>query len=417
MQIPTLQVVRLPSGHPIRLISTSYGTEHRCVDGPRWQHLLLPLVGIPRAKAWGWSATGFNYTKPVLLFWIANRDRRRPAWVFTLPQVRNENHTAVPRSGYSYVNDGGSGPNALVIQNFPRRGRYVYLDYLAVSNPHNRFQRVGRFVVSNPTPGPHPQWTPKPLPQAVKVADSTFVLQKFQVGVREPKSLDPFCDEEAGSTALKFSVQEFGKTRKGWRPIAADLTTATGDTLQGGFWNAGDRLPSGLYSPWSVGTEEAAWKIRVYFAQTTGFSPTDTWSFNDIPVPPPSQTETLMNRRVTLGARQIQLRSLRASRDSEKQWEVHLMFQFFQQPADSYVSLIGIENEKGRNLLHFGANPRFVQSPSGASPHGDFSLTVEVPADTRQLSLKLALHRSRIATFLAAPELVKAKSGGAATSR
>jgi hypothetical protein len=274
---------------------------------------------------------------------------------------------------------------------------------MTFGQPKTRRQLGARLIASNPTPGPYPQWTPKPLPQSVQFGNTTFSLQKFQVGVKDPDTRHWFYNPQVGGTALLFRIREVGATRHGWKPIYAELTNATGDTLQGGFTYGGKRTPSGLFAPWSVGTEESAWKIGVHFLRTTGFTPAETWSFDDIRLPAPSLSDTAVNSVLTRGGTQIRLRQLRLSRKSKKQWEVHMQFQSKAELADSITSILRIDSEDGRNFLHFGDNPRYINSPSSLTFDRYSSLSFDVPPNTKKISLKLAVHRTHLVNFLAAP--------------
>jgi hypothetical protein len=403
LQIPTLQVVRLPNGRTIRLVATTYGTEHRCVDGPRWQHLLLPMVGVRGAKTLGWRAEEFVDPKPAFVFWIASNDPYIPGWGGSIKRVGNENGSSVPWSSVSGNADGGPSPAPFIVKQFPRRGRHIYLDYFVPGRTPADWERGGRLVASNPTPGPFPQWIPQPLPHSVKIGDSTFVLQKFLTGVKGKKGLPVVEDPENGGTALEFQVLGSEQPRLGWRPVMADLTNAAGDSFESSIGSFGNALPNGLFAPWSVGTEEAAWKIGVHFTRTTGFTPAETWSLNNIRLPSPSQTETDLKHAVRRGAERVELSSLRVSRASEKRWEVHSRLEFSLPSAGTFVSLIGLTDERGRNLLHFSENPRHIKVSRPAPIRGYYPLVIEVPAGTRQINLKLALHRSQYVTFLAVP--------------
>jgi hypothetical protein len=403
MQIPTLQVARLPNGRAIRLVATTYGKEHRCVDGPRWQHLLLPMVGVGNAKALKWRVEEFNEPQPVLVFWTASNAPYTPGGSGSIKRIKNESGSSVPWSSVSGSGEGSPPPSPFIVKQFPRRGRHIYLDCFLPSHSPAVWERSGRLVASNPTPGPFPQWIPRPLPQAVTSGDSTFVLQKFLTGVKGQKGLPVMEDPESGGTSLQFQVHETGKAWHGWRPVVADLVNATGDTFEKATGSFGNALPGGLFSPWSVGTEEAAWKIGVHFTRTTGFTPAETWSFNDIRLPAPSQSESDVKQALNRGATRAELSRMRVSRSSEKRWEVHHQFVFSPQPEGTYLTLVGLTDEHRRNLLHFSENRRHIQISSPAPNRGYHPLTIEVPAGTPKISVKLALHRSRYVTFLAAP--------------
>src|SRR4029077_16716963 len=56
---------------------------------------------------------------------------------------------------------------------FPRRGKEVHLRLLANE------KTVAEFKISNPAPGPHPTWTPRPLPASVTANGLEVTLDRF----------------------------------------------------------------------------------------------------------------------------------------------------------------------------------------------------------------------------------------------
>lgn len=93
---PSQQVIPNLGGSTAYLVATTYGTHHRCLDGPRWQHLLLPLVGISQAEAWGWRVGEYTHHKPVLVFWITWKSAGRITVDPRVEQITNEHHSSIP---------------------------------------------------------------------------------------------------------------------------------------------------------------------------------------------------------------------------------------------------------------------------------------------------------------------------------
>jgi hypothetical protein len=215
---------------------------------------------------------------------------------------------------------------------------------------------------------------------------------------------------------LTFEARENSKPRQGWLPLTAGFANATGDSWNDIGWRIGNQWPGKLYIPWSLGTEEAAWKIGVHFVQTTGFTPEQTWTFRNVPLPPPG-SPVAVNRILKRGTTRVRLRSLALARTTAQRWELSHDLQVSPQPFGACFTLFAAHNERGRDITRFGKNAQRFGNEGTFRARHNHNFTVDVPPGTRSVDLTLVLHRSKYITFLAAPELVKAKPGGAAASR
>ena len=349
LQTPTLQVANLPSGGPLHFVGVTYGTEHLYLDGPRWQQLLLPLVGVRRAQAWGWHAGALSSPKPTPVVWITCANlralqRAHPLFV----QISNENGTVIlpdPSRDFLFVSD--TVPYPFPIHRYPRRGKWIYLELRRTPAGYDDSSTpVARLKIPNPTSGPLPQWTPQPLPQAVQSGNQTFLLRSFQVGRRklgEPRAGGNRTISFA-VTSLEFQVREKGRSGQVWQPLNASFANAAGDSWRDRA-TRGEK-PNDLSMVGSVGTEEAAWKISVQFGRTSGFTPAESWRFRDAP--------TLSGGRAALtrGRIRMQLRYAASQPLPGGARRVLYILDLSSRAAGNLTTITSARDERGRNLLN-----------------------------------------------------------------
>lgn len=414
LQRPTVQLIQLPEGGRLRFVGVTYGTEHTFVDGPRWQQMLLPLVGVDRARSWQWQASSASYQQPTLVCWLSNEGLPEPLVVgspghhYPLRlQVSNEQGSTAPVdfSQKSLVIHPGS-LDVAPLTHFPRRGKWLYLDFFhPPKQPDGSYTHVTRIIVANPTPTSSPQWNPQPLPQAVRAGETTFLLKQFQVGVELPEPLKPWTNGTTSATQLQFATEEPSSSNRTWEPLSISFSNATGDLWEDYAWNVSDE-PGAFWMPASLGREEAAWKLDVRFGQTRGFSEQEKWTFRDLPLPPVTEGKNV-NRLITHGKQRVWLRSLIVVPLTKGQRYLSGMYQVLPPLNDALLTVTELRDERGRTIPVQQPYSRRMGVTTPVSSRGDNHFGLAIPAGVRRLDLTVALHRSRRATFLAAPEPAK----------
>jgi hypothetical protein len=287
----------------------------------------------------------------------------------------------------------------LEIPVFPRRGKELHLHFMDAGEGN---KSLADFTIPNPCPGPHPRWTAQAMPVSFEEKRLKFTLEKFSA------------DRSRARTVCDFRVHENGQDTLNWRPVALELSDATGN-----HWRPwlDSRLASvngvevvvGFFG--ALWTGEGAWKMRAEFKRSGGFPEEERLRVEHIPLPEPEQilephlVSDLNGARVEVSkvlgsqADYNQLRRLNVERKAG--WLT--------------IVLNGKIRSLGRRLVFLEAkdeqnrpveSERFGEEfdvPPGRSP-GPYLLNLKVPSSARELNLSLAVTQSRFAEFLAKPE-------------
>ena len=405
---PTLQVVRLPDGSTLRFVGATYGLQQVFVDGPRWQQLAFPFVGLARAQMWGWRTGIVSMQEPTPVCWIVWSGLATSPGSNCPFELRftNENGSMTPpdrmRESLWFQ---PKVPLGIPLTHYPCRGRWLYVEVREINQ--GRVSPYVRFTLPNPASGSLPQWEAHPLPQTTQAGNATFLLKRFESGVKYPGMTGNEADAAELGTVLQFEAQEGGKPSRRWFPISTSFTTATGDSWEDAAWWVRGMAPSTCWTPRTLGTEEAAWEIGVHFARLTGFTPEETWTFRNVPVPIPGKG--MRGSPVLVrGHTSVRLESLQSTRTPSGNWSVVGELRLLMPTAPRMVSIIGIRDERGRDLRDFGENRTRI-GPIGAISASNYRFFArDVPAGTRRVQLTLAINHSRYVTFLATPEVAKA---------
>src|SRR4029450_2874193 len=114
---------------------------------------------------------------------------------------------------------------------FPRRGRKVILRLY----DERRGGKIAEFSAPNPTPGPHPTWTPESFPITRREDDLAFSLTKL--------ILNESYDEKAAPNyglhyRAFFLIPRRDQSTREWAPVSVIISDATGN-----------RISEEIYSP------------------------------------------------------------------------------------------------------------------------------------------------------------------------
>jgi len=172
--------------------------------------------------------------------------------------------TTEDEAGFCYPGEGGRGTigdpstgraiQALALRCYPRRQREFLLHL-----KDNNGKTIATLCVTNPLPGPFPDWRPLPLPQTQTNGPVTLTLKSLKMHTNQ---WGPHCSPE-------FSVQATDPAWAKARPPSWTLQDATG--------NEGTVL-----SP-----REPAWKVRtlVYRARREDFASNEQLVLTGLPLP------------------------------------------------------------------------------------------------------------------------------------
>ena len=220
---------------------------------------------------------------------------------------------------------------------------------------------------------------------------------------------------------ITFDIQQKGQSVTNWHPVRVETSDAAGNHVTGwinqNFQNG--QAAEYFYQP-GLWPDEPAWKLRLEFSQTSGFSDDEVWTITNVPVQPGSQQDAMIdwgnssktktafaettvngihlklfpaiqypeqNQGAGQGGGQSMSFSLKADPDPESE--------------GMRVTVFKASDDQGRVLQNQGA------SWGGGNYQYQYSNVRNVKA----LNLTLVLHKSRFVEFTVKPE--KATSAAA----
>ncbi len=407
------QTVTLPNGTRFEFVEVTYGTNHvvgspvaRMIKQlpPFLQRILGPLgarLGPTQSR---------TTSKPALLLWYN-----------CIPAAGNATYPATfmtDGTGFTSGNEATlfmfAGPTlyALEFQSFPRRSKMLQLQVLPEGNaiPSPGITRSMTLVVTNiPNPAfaTFPQWSPEPLPSTKMAGDLEVTLSRFATGFgfrsaseyEDGKQITRFSRRE--TNGVNHSIFEVAFTQKGkmnapWSVTQEMLSDATGNEVANssmsgsgpGFYNV---------SP-SLWPEESAWKLKLILKRNADFAINEQFTLTDIPVGTINQTNILAISTNFHGATiTLNYFILRPALTNPNSWSTKDLSQLGLSkkgmPAGYHLDLI--EARAGTNRLEV---PGYGSSDTGH----DYSFK-NIPAGTKTIDLRFALHPSRSVEFLVKP--------------
>jgi hypothetical protein len=328
------QTRRLPDGSRLALKGVTYGGSHRLVEQRLWQKLAGPLLP-PGLRGKEIGPIGTPRTGRLVL-WFAPQDQPSGWSGGRLTAI--DKHGCRIGSGFAYgfrrLTPAGYRIGFLEV--FPRRSRLFRLQVHGrdPSNPR------AEFSVANPTPGPHPTWTPEPLPIRKRHDNLEVTLTALATGLAledlrrgQPEGpLDgrylppsPAMEQQSWSRA-SFRLRENGAATDRWQIAAVTVSDAGGNTLAHRRNDAQIRVAGTTTLSTLMGeeclrsqtdregqawaafpglcTQEAAWKLRVLFSYSYSgaqrLPPPDLrWTVTGVGVPRPWTARTASGNAIT----------------------------------------------------------------------------------------------------------------------
>lgn len=268
------QTFTLSNGTKLKLVAVTYGKHHN-FPGKR-----MPV----RANRRGGPLDSTNDT---LFVWIEQQHRGNQ-WPNYSLLVYDRAGTAC--AGNSMMTTRQLRPGDEVVATrldaFPRRAGKFYLR-VQEWNPQNGRQTVkDGFVVANPARGQFPTWFPDPLPDTQSDGDLDVTLTKLVCGVQTPWRRNDAVPDDAMNKAVQveFDVRQNGHTATNWQPVRIETSDATGNHANGYVNTTYQNGEPMIFYQWGLWPDEPAWKLRVEFSRSSGFTDDELWTVPNVPV-------------------------------------------------------------------------------------------------------------------------------------
>jgi hypothetical protein len=282
---------------------------------------------------------------------------------------------------------------AWAVPAFPRRGRRLDVQ-IEVRPKTGAWTPAARFTTANPDPGPHPRWSPQPLPLPQQAGDISITLSGLQTGVAPPGEVDG--DDW---TRARFRIAERGRLTTDWQPTRVTVSDAAGDQWTPRAQSSRRaRLEEQLFFRSRLWPDEAAWKLRVKFERSAGFAPADLWSVDDVAIPPPRRVHRYDRSTIRHGAtlRLLGVTGPHAALPEGYGWEANYPIVHARLSPDSAgdLGLIDVTDERGRAV-------RVARSGYGGT--GKYGFTLVPAPGAQRLRLTFVVRKPRLVEFLASP--------------
>jgi hypothetical protein len=175
--------------------------------------------------------------------------------------------------------------------------------------------------------------------------------------------------------------------------------------------------------PSDLSADENAWKLRMEFAPTSGYAPTDLWTVRRVALPRSWGEERTTTVVATRHGVSLNLR-LQVSRYPSQKGRLRVYARVLPPVNGLRIGLMGASDDQGRPLERMftgGVSQRFLPSPgdtsgdrldvvklsstssSAGSGSTEGGYLLKVPTDLKGLNLTFAVPKSRFVEFLAKP--------------
>jgi hypothetical protein len=277
------QIIKLSDGTKLTFVGVTYGKHH------------VP----PKIKIAGRSSRDndarMDSTNDTLVAWIEAEHKPNQYPNFELA-VYDKANTACATSSLRTQSQVKNGVDVMGfrLDAFPRwDGKMI----LRVISYGQRGQQASKeqFVVSNPAGRSYAKWATDPIPDTQSDGDLSVTLTKLVAGVQSPYNRGTGVarnDPLNKAVQLDFDLQQKGQSVTNWRPVRVETSDATGNDLTG--WinpNYQNGQPVGYSYQYGLWPDEPAWKLRLEFSRTSGFSDDEVWAVTNVPVRPGTQQD------------------------------------------------------------------------------------------------------------------------------
>jgi hypothetical protein len=394
------QTITLDDGTKLKLVAVTYG-KHHVVPGKK------TVDSRSRGRA------ELDSTNDTLVVWIQS-ERKTKQWPNYQLMVYDPANTACV-SSWSRMNTqikNGVDIEGFMLNAFPRHGRKINLRIAAWNNNGDGMKLAdGRFVISNPTRGWFPKWTPEPLPNTQSDGDLDVTLTRLVSGVKGFGPRNEINNDPINKAVLAaFRTEQKGIVVTNWRPVHIETSDATGNRISNNSWsNTREGDEAVMTYQWGLWPDESAWKLRVEMSRTSGFSDDELWTVENIPVNPGRQQDLwgYNNRRsntnsafaeTTLNGIHLKLFPALQFTDEnygngQKQGGLRVQIDPEPEGMQMRMTLAKVTDEQGRDLRSWG--------PNGGN--GNYVFQLQDIRNAQSLNITLALHKSRFVEFTAKP--------------
>ncbi|HTE20475.1 MAG TPA: hypothetical protein VK689_19080 [Armatimonadota bacterium] len=403
---PNAQRQRLADGTILKLEGVTYGRQHALSVGAPWQKLLSPVLparfqprlvpgrtfGEDRIVCWFSESPSYNERARRPGFdWMAYHMSQPAPW----PELLDDHGSRMGRAEPGVELSGPAPFQTIALTSYPRRGRSIRLRYY---NPQGRTP-VAEFVIPNPDPGPHPVWNAEPLPATRSSGALKFTLQELRRDLKRRR---------LGPEFASFRVSQNGRPTWDWEPVELTLADATGNSLVT-LGSRSERNGETLVLRWygALPSGEAAWKLRVTFFPTprAPAPPGATWTLQGIPAPKKDGVTVLQKAAVIQGVRLTIIGLARAG----KPWWPGEPKPKGGDSATPEVRVIATGRRKDQRVTLLASDEQ-GRTFAGYDSHGwadpkqqQFRYYLNLPPDSRKLTLRFVVSTGRTVEFLAKP--------------
>jgi hypothetical protein len=278
------QVITLNDGTKLTLVGVTYGKHH-----------VAPKIKIAGGRTRGGGGERIDSTNNTVVVWIEaeHKPNQYPNYQLMVYDKANTACVSIYARTQSQIKNGVE-IQGFMLDAYPRWDRKMIL---RIMNYGQRGQQIAKslFVVSNPSRGSFAKWTPDPLPNTQSDGDLDVTLTKLVTDAPLPYNRGngvPRNDPINKCVQIALDVQQKGQSVTNWRPVRVVTSDATGNSIQGwvnDYRQNGEK--TGYFYQEGLWPDEPAWKLRLEFSRTSGFSDDEVWAVTNVPVRPGTQQD------------------------------------------------------------------------------------------------------------------------------
>ncbi len=278
------QVITLNDGTKLTLVGVTYGKHH-----------VAPKIKIAGGRTRGGGGERIDSTNNTVVVWIEaeHKPNQYPNYQLMVYDKANTACVSIYARTQSQIKNGVE-IQGFMLDAYPRWDRKMIL---RIMNYGQRGQQIAKslFVVSNPSRGSFAKWTPDPLPNTQSDGDLDVTLTKLVTDAPLPYNRGNGVsrnDPINKCVQIALDVQQKGQSVTNWRPVRVVTSDATGNSIQGwvnDYRQNGEK--TGYFYQEGLWPDEPAWKLRLEFSRTSGFSDDEVWAVTNVPVRPGTQQD------------------------------------------------------------------------------------------------------------------------------
>jgi hypothetical protein len=276
------QVITLSDGMKLTLVGVTYGKHH-----------VAPKIKVAGGRARG--GTRIDSTNNTVVVWIEaeHKPNQYPNYQLMVYDKANTACVGTGARNSSQINNGVE-IQGFMLDAYPRWDRKMIIRAMSWGNNGQRVSK-DQFVVSNPARVSFAKWTPAPLPNTQSDGDLDVTLTKLVADAPSPYNRGngvPRNDPINKSVQIAFDIQQKGQSVTNWHPVRTETSDAAGNHVTG--WinpNYQNGQAAGYFYQLGLWPDEPAWKLRLEFSRTSGFSDDEVWAVTNVPVQPGTQQD------------------------------------------------------------------------------------------------------------------------------